>query len=328
VNYHFCTCFDRNYLVSGYTLYRSLCRHVADFTLYAAALDDETYRLLEALRDPRLVPVRLAEIEAFDPEFAACRANRSRVEYIFTMSPVLPRFLFERHPGIEILNYLDADLFFFRDPEPAYRELGGKALLICPHRFPPELKFREKFGLYNMAFQLYRRGPECFKVLGWWRARCIEWCCDRVEADRFADQKYLDSWPELTDSLVVSRNPGIDAGPWNWMTTSWEETADRRWNPAGSELVFYHYQGFRFLLPFLLSHNLGSYGFRMPRPLRRYLYGTYADAFVAAKKELSRKFPEERFELAMRSHRTGFSTLRAILSGLRHHNLFFRGGTI
>lgn len=323
MKYHFCTCFDRNYLVCGCTLFRSLCRHVEDFTLYVAALDDEAFRLLEALGDPRLVPVRLAEIEAFDPEFAATRSNRSRVEYIFTLSPVLPRFLFARHPEIGILNYLDADLFFFRDPEPAYRELGEKSLLACPHRFPPELKFREKFGKCNMAFQLYRRDAECFKVLDWWRARCIEWCFDRVEPDRFADQKYLDFWPELTDSLVISQDPGLDAGPWNWMTVPWEKSADGKWNPRGGELVCYHYQGFRFLTSFLLSHNLGSYGFRMPRPLLRYLYGAYAEAFAGTKKELSRKFPEERFELAVRSNRTGFSTLRAILSGLRHHNLFF-----
>ena len=325
MKYHFCTCFDRNYLVCGYTLFRSLCRHVEDFTLHVAALDDEAFRLLEALDDPRLVPVRLADIEAFDPEFAACRSNRSRVEYIFTLSPVLPRFLFERHLEIEVLNYLDSDLFFFRDPEPAYRELGGKSLLVCPHRFPPELKFREKFGTCNMAFQLYRRDAECFKVLDWWRARCIEWCFDRVEPDRFADQKYLDFWPELTDSLVVSQDPGLDAGPWNWMTVPWEESADGKWNPRGGELVCYHYQGFRFLTSFLLSHNLGSYGFRMPRPLLRYLYGSYADAFAETKKELSRKFPEERFDLAVRSNRTGFSFLRAILSGLRHHNLMIRG---
>ena len=40
MKYRFCTCFDRNYLVTGLTLFRSLLRSVPDFVLYAAALDE------------------------------------------------------------------------------------------------------------------------------------------------------------------------------------------------------------------------------------------------------------------------------------------------
>lgn len=307
----------------GYTLFQSLCRHVADFTLYAAALDDEAYRLLGELNDPRLVPVRLADIEAFDPAFAGCRGNRSRVEYIFTLSPVLPLYLFDRYPEIGVLNYLDSDLFFFHDPAPVYREFEGKSLLICPHRFPPSLKFREEFGVFNVAFQLYRRDAECRRILEWWRERCIEWCCDRVEPGRFADQKYLDRWPGMTGALAVAAHPGVDVAPWNWMGLEWEEGADHSWHPAGSELICFHYQGFRFLTSHLLSHNLGSYGFRMPGELKRYLYGSYARAFREARNELTRIFPNERFPLSTRANRTGFSTFRAVLSGLKHHNLFW-----
>ena len=322
MKYSFCTCFDRNYLVCGYTLFQSLCKHVPDFSLYVAALDDEAYRLLAMAGDPRLIPIRLADIEAFDPEFARCRDNRSRVEYIFTLSPVLPLYLFHRHPEIQVLNYLDSDLFFFHDPAPVYREFEGKSLLICPHRFPPSLKFREQFGVYNVAFQIYRRDSDCRKILEWWRERCIEWCCDRVEPGRFADQKYLDFWPEKTDSLAIAAHPGIDVAPWNWMTIHWEQSPDHSWNPAGSELICYHYQGFRFLTSQLASHNLGSYGYRMPKALLHYLYGTYARAFREARMDLSRRFPGERFALSTQANRTGFSISRAILSGLKHHNLF------
>ena len=121
----------------GYTLFQSLCKHVPDFSLYVAALDDEAYRLLAMAGDSRLIPIRLADIEAFDPEFARCRDNRSRVEYIFTLSPVLPLYLFHRHPEIQVLNYLDSDLFFClftricgRNPVQGVRQAGDISTLL------------------------------------------------------------------------------------------------------------------------------------------------------------------------------------------------------
>lgn len=326
MKYRFCTCFDRNYLVTGLTLFRSLLRSVPDFVLYAAALDEEAYRLLQEWGDSRLVPVRLSEIEEADPEFAACRPGRSRAEYCFTLSPVLPLFLFRRFPEAETLNYLDADLFFYREPEPLYRELGESSILICPHRFPESLRWRERFGIYNVAYQIYRRTPECFRLLERWRRQCIDWCFDRVEPERFADQKYLNEWPSLSADVVVSQHVGADVGPWNWMTLDWSKAADGSWNPSGDPLLFYHYQGCRFLMPGVLCHNLGSYGSRMSGELRNYLYGGYGRKWMETRELLMRRFPREEFPLAMRANRTGFSILRGVLSGLRHHNLMWCRG--
>ena len=96
MKYHFFSCFDRNYAVTGLTLYRSLKALQLDFEFYVCALDRECYDIIACLaeRGERLIPVDLAEVERFDPEFAGCRAGRSRAEYIFTLSPVLPGYLF------------------------------------------------------------------------------------------------------------------------------------------------------------------------------------------------------------------------------------------
>lgn len=325
MKYHFCSCFDRNYLLYGMTLFRSLERAAAgmDYTLYVAALDAECFRLLQEWNDPHLVPIALSEIEAFDPEFAATRTTRSWAEYIFTLSPVLPRYLLARFPGIEVLNYLDADLLFFGDVAPVYRELGDRSLLIFEHRFPEELRYRECYGVYNVEFQLYRRGPATAAVLDWWRQRCLEWCFDRVEPERFADQKYLERWHEVTDSLVVAKHPGAGVAPWNWRGVDWRSGASGEPRADGQELIFVHFQGARFIGRHLFCHNAGSYGAVPPGWLRQALWGCYARELMATAGVLQRRFPQENFSLVRYSARTGFGFARELLSGIKHHNLMW-----
>ena len=148
MNYTFCTYFDRNYCLYGATLLRSLRTRLGAgcFKLYVVALDDAVYELLRRWDCPELEVVHLREIEEADPEFAASRGNRSRVEYYFTLSPVLALYLLKHFGEIDILNYLDSDLYFWDTPEALYRELGENSLLIVGHNFPEELKWREKFG--------------------------------------------------------------------------------------------------------------------------------------------------------------------------------------
>jgi hypothetical protein len=109
------------------------------------------------------------------------RRTVSKVEYYFTLSPVMPLYLFERHKDIGILNYLDSDLYFMSSPKPLYDELGGKSLLIVEHRFPRRLKRLERCGRFNVQFQLYRNDEAARGCLRWWRGKCLEWCRDQVD---------------------------------------------------------------------------------------------------------------------------------------------------
>lgn len=265
---YFCTYFNKNYFPQGMTLYKSLQHLEIDFKLFVVCLDEETYDIFEKLNIQEIEAVKLADIERFDQEFAACRKNRSLVEYFFTLSPVMPLYLFEKFPEIDILAYMDADLYFYNSPQPLYDELGESSILIIEHRFPEKIRWREKFGRFNVQFQLYRRDAACLKCLEWWREKCIEWCYDKFDGERFADQKYLDKWPEMFENVIVSKINAAGVAPWNWY--NYDITVDDKNNNLtidGENLIFYHFQGFKVLKKHLLVHNLGHYGKVMPRYL-------------------------------------------------------------
>ncbi len=249
---HFCTYFDHNYLIYGWSLFSSLEDFAGDFVLYVCCLDDACLQALTKLHHPRIVPIPLAAIEAADPEFAACRHNRTWIEYIFTLSPVFPLYLFNHFPEIDILGYLDSDLAFFASPEIAFTELGEKSILICPHNFAKNANAEaDRYGQYNVAFQLYRHNATGLSCLNNWRQQCICWCHDRVEDGKFADQKYLDAWPEQYAETVVSMNPGLDLAPWNLGKYQYE-SIDGQLLVNGKPCVFFHFQGCKLISPNLL----------------------------------------------------------------------------
>ena len=270
---HFCTYFDRNYLSRGLVLYRSLVRHSPDFTLWVLCLDDETHIALTKLAAPQIKLIRLSEFEYGDQALLAAKANRSTVEYYFTCTPSLPLYVLKLAPDVETITYVDADIMFFSTPAAVLEELGQRSIGIVPHAFPPKLRAKEVYGRFNVGLLTFRNDATGRACLTQWREQCLEWCYDRLEGDRFADQKYLDAWPERYDSVCAFENPGVLMAPWNFMQFDVRE-ADGRPSVNGRALVFYHYQGFKVVRPWLFDLGLGGYG-AMRRGTRLLVYGPY-----------------------------------------------------
>jgi hypothetical protein len=270
---HFCTYFDRNYLVQGLTLYRSLERHSAPFTLWVLCLDDSAYDTLQKMGLGNVRLTRLRELEAADPGLAAAKTNRSVIEYYFTLSPVWPRYLLTQFPEIDQITYLDSDLQFYSDPEPIFEEMGSASVLIAEHRFPDHLKELEKHGVYNVGLLSFRNDEKALECLERWRLQCLKWCYDRLEDGKFADQKYLDAWPQTLRGVHVLQHKGAGLAPWNWMLYDLSFDGEKG-TVDGHPLIFFHFQGFKILNRWLFRPTIESYD-PMPRQLRRRLYGGY-----------------------------------------------------
>jgi hypothetical protein len=245
LNRVYCTYFDHNYLPRGLALHESLQQHAPGARLWVLCLSEACYRTLTALNLPNLVARRLSDFEAADPEVAATRPTRSMIEYYFTCSAAWMLHVLENERDAEWVTYLDSDLFFYASPEPVYAEMKDAAFGIVPHRFARRLSGQRQYGLYNVGWVSARRCDEGLAALRWWRERCVEWCYDRVEGDRFADQRYLDRLPELFKNTHVIGHLGANLAPWNIeeVRVAWRDGSV--WIEDRYPLLFFHFYGLK-----------------------------------------------------------------------------------
>lgn len=247
---HLTTYFDRNYLSRGLVMYDSLKEHNVDFELYVLCLDDFTSAFFKQRENayPQVKTIVLSDIEIDDSELRQCKSNRSLIEYYFTLSPNLPLFLLKKYNLPHICS-LDADIFFLGSPTQIFKYLNNYSIVITPHKFSDELKASIKYGYFNVSFQIFKNDKTGIECLEFWRTKCIEWCGDIYEekSNRFADQKYLDSWPALyTNKLKVLDDNVSGIAPWN--LNRFNITKQKKTFYSNQEkLIFYHFHDFKFL---------------------------------------------------------------------------------
>ena len=270
---HFVTLFDGFFLPQGLALHASLQRHAGSYTLWILCVDEQAYSVLTRLRLPNVRLFCAKDLET--PELLAVKPTRTRGEYCWTLTPFAPRFVFEADDDVQRVTYLDADLWFRRNPAPIFRELeaSGKKVLITEHAYAPEHDRAAESGRFCVQFlTVTRDGGEI--VRKWWEERCIEWCYARAEDGKYGDQKYLDDWPERFGERVhVLADKELALAPWN---------ATRF--PYGNS-VFYHFHGLRIISARHVGLGLGRYV--VPAPVMQNIYRPYLRELRTARRTLA-----------------------------------------
>jgi hypothetical protein len=283
----FCTYCDKGYAARMRCLHESLKAQGEPFRLLVLCFDSETEAVVAAAGDPSLVGIPLTELLAADPEFAAVRAQRSRVEFFFTSTPVLVRHCFAREPAAGDVTYLDADLFFFAPASAVFAEQGDASIGIVPHRFLKHTADDLRHGAYNVGWVSFRRDPNGLACVNWWRERCLEWCYDRIEDGRFADQGYLDEFPRRFAGVCAIEHPGVNAAPWNVNAPSVALKDGRPW-VGDHPVLFYHFQGVREVAEGWFDPGLRTYRQNLTRGLRDWIYVPYLKRLTAMQEKLRR----------------------------------------
>jgi hypothetical protein len=269
-------------------MYESLRSHSGDFILYVFPFDDRCFEVLKSLNLDKVVVISLQQFET--EELKKVKKERSRAEYCWTCTPSVIKYVIDNF-GAPECTYLDADLFFYSDPEALLAELdsNGKNVLITEHRysFLPRLYEEKRGGRFCVQFMTFRNEPDSLAVLERWRSQCIEWCFARYEDGKFGDQKYLDEWPSLYDNVHILEHQGGGVAPWNLNRYSFALRNNVlsgcvKRNGAGFRVVFYHFQYVKFKAEGLI--DIGWY--LIPSSVKNLFYKPYIGRILEIEKRI------------------------------------------
>jgi hypothetical protein len=273
----YCTYFDSGYLSRGLALIESLRRHGDDSPVWVLALDQVTRDYLEATDLPGVTALGIDDLESAVPELPPLKSQRSRMEYYFTTTPLLMRWAKDRAAQSgTVAIYLDADLFFFDDPGLVLEALGDGSVGIIEHGYPPARAAKlAKYGRFNVGWVGIRDDVAGRACVDWWAASTLEWCSDTPSDGRYADQGYLDRFPELFDGVVVLPSLGFNLAPWNTSGRVLESRDGNVTVDGRDRLVFFHFHGVRRVGGWYVSSQL-IYRAPASRVLRDDVYAVYA----------------------------------------------------
>jgi len=124
---------------------------------------------------------------------------------------------------------------------------------------------------WSSDFKNDSTGLTCLRT---WSRQCLDWCFDKYENGKFADQKYLDNWPiTYRDQIVVSSNIGVGVAPWN-VEGEQISYVKNHFYINSKPIIFYHFHGLKVLNRFLIKLGLRTYGTKPNKDLLK-LYKDY-----------------------------------------------------
>ena len=266
----FCTLFDSYYLDKGLTLYQSLEENAKEFKLYIFCFDDKSCEILQEMNLDHAVIIHHTRIET--EELLKLKKERSKAEYCWTCTPVIIEYVL-KNCGEKTCTYIDADLYFFREPQILFDEITqAKAnVAIMEHRFKENLSGRRllrRSGKYCVEFNYFDSSENAMEALTWWKEKCFEWCYHLYEPERMGDQKYLEKFPKLFRGVHEMKHLGGGVAPWN--LNQYELVKAEEGKPVLKEkktglefpIVFYHYQNIRYLSETLINISSGTHSKR------------------------------------------------------------------
>lgn len=283
----FTTYFDKNYLPKGLVMLESFCRYNPQYILFVLCFDDFTYTFLKGSKLKNVTPISLKDFE--DKKLLKAKENRSLVEYYWTCTPSLPLYIFRKYKTFKVVCYLDADLCFYRSVNEAIEELGENSIYTVGHRYPKGQEGRNATsGIFNVAFQMFRRDREGLKCLNRWRKQCLDWCFWKEEDGKMGDQMYLNEWPDIYSNIVISKNVGIDTAPWNISQYKVTKTKDGIFIDC-TPLICYHFHQLKILD---VNHYEYASGYKFSNNVVRYIYKPYTMSLKKAINKITKTCPK------------------------------------
>ena len=278
VKINLCTYFDKNYLVKFLICRKSILEFEKNVNFYCLCLDSYVYEFLNKIKIDNIILIKLDEIENHFLELKYAKKNREKIEYYFTLSPFLPLYILQKYQ-LDQINYIDSDLYFFDDPKKIINFLGDNSIILIEHGIKTK-----RFGKYNVGWLTFKNDEISRNCLEEWAKNCINWCYDYVEDDKYADQKYLDSWPEKYKNIKILPYE-YSSAPWNISNENIEITSNNKMLINKNNLIFFHFHGLN-IYNYFFSTGLSMYNKKLKKVFVDHIYKKYVAELELSKNQI------------------------------------------
>jgi hypothetical protein len=198
--------------------------------------------------------------------------------------------LCNRYPDEKIV-YLDTDIAVFNSFNLVGNMLNEQSFIITPHilqpttlqgKVPEEREFLNS-GIYNAGFFAFKANAKAALILHWLNIRLQLYCTINTSKGLFVDQIWFNHIPVLfNEDTYVLRDKGYNVGYWNLgerpllKENNIYLVAD---GASFTKLVFYHFSGYNFMKPGLLSAHQNKYSFDT-QPALKQLFDFYLEQLI------------------------------------------------
>jgi len=210
----FTTYFNQFYLRKAVLMYESIIKyfdHDQDIEFFFYCFDQESVTILEKLSLPRINIKKIDEVEHWFGINHSLFPERTYIEYMFTLTPIIVRHARSACPDASII-YVDSDYYFYSSPAELISQCSDYDMAFVMHDFPDKYLYLEEHGRFNVGWNYFSPSRSTTSALNRWCAYTVSWCHDRIENGKYADQKYLDYicgkverfWPIPADTIGLA----------------------------------------------------------------------------------------------------------------------------
>ena len=271
---YICTYFNFNYLPRGLSLYYSIKRFHKNFIFFVLTFDDQTYNYLKNLNEDN---IKLISLKEYNSYFKTSEDKYTdKKQYFFSATPKLCTYVLKTHSDIDILLYLDADVYLFNSLDLLYEEFGESSIGITEHRVNPLLKiFVKHYGKYVIGVNLFRNSESGMKCLDEWSSECEAWFPGKpgYPLKFFSDQIFLDSWEKKYKGVKIINNIGINTSYWNAANYSFKKKGNE-YLVDDVPLIIFHFSSLRKIKPDTWNTN-STYGLASVKGILLEIYTEY-----------------------------------------------------
>ena len=278
---NFCTYFDKNYLSKFINLKSSLEKFNFKHTFYILCLDEFVVDFFKKNNFKDIIVITLKEIEDEYKELLVAKNNREIIEYYFTLSPFLPKYIFKKK-GVNKISYLDSDFYFFKSPEKIIKHNIDCSVTLIQQNAD------QKYGKFNVGWIYFNFNfDETVSIVDDWGNQCLNECLDIPGKNSYADQKYLDTWITKLKFIKILKPEYTCLSPWD---------SNLILEEYKNSMIAFHYHGLE-IYKNKFSSGFHRYNKRNTKKIIERVYIPYVKNLILTERKYSLK------SLSIRSHR-------------------------